>query len=166
MIFLTEQMMEKSPSPPENIRVDFLEILTSFPTFIKFIGNSVSGLWEGKSCEDSSWELDTGAASTNKGLFPSFSNQEKIFKERFVFNQEKSLEKGLLLVRRSPIKKRFRISALCSMQPFSYIRRQAIMFLAQARDYERSKEQTKERAHKGTSIFPQNPTRIEDVPFR
>ena len=48
-----------------------------------------------------------------------------------------------------------------------FITRQASYYVfVQARDYERSKEQTKERGPKGASIFPQNPTRIEDVPFR
>ena len=118
-------------------------VTMSFTTLTKFVGNSVSGLWEGKSCEDSSWKLDTGPASTNKGC--------------------------------CPLKKRFR-SAGCRIGPTKVLRppffllfitRQASYYVfVQARDYERSKEQTKERGPKGASIFPQNPTRIEDVPFR
>ena len=48
-------------------------VTMSFTTLTKFVGNSVSGLWEGKSCEDSSWKLDTDGAgcNPNKGLFSS-----------------------------------------------------------------------------------------------
>ena len=114
----------------------------SLRSFTKFMGNSVSGLWEGKPCEDSSGKLDTNRRAErnpNKGLFSS--NHEEIRKCNIVLTP--------------------------SFLPLFSARQATSNYVfVQARDHERSKEQTKERGHKGISLFPQNPTRIEDVPFR